>query len=167
MNHEADRSTPLVVDPMAEDPTHDAPGRGSEDAGEGQPAGAERRLYFRLPRSSLVTHKVMEFSPDPSAPEPSRIRDLSVSGVRFESETEYAPGNLLKLELDLPGWERERIDFFRSDPGEALKPLVVLAEVRWVKPVSDRYEVGAHFVNIDEWHGKALLKYLEKIRAGF
>jgi hypothetical protein len=149
---------------MAEETTHDASDRRREDAGEGQPASIERRRYFRLPRSSLVTHKVMEFSVDPSAPEAGRIRDLSVSGVRFESETKYVPGNLLKLELDLPGWEREKIDFFRSDPGEALKPLVVLAEVRWVKPVSDRYEVGAHFVNIDEWHGKALLKYLEKLR---
>jgi len=91
------------------------------------------------------------------------MRDLSLTGVRFESDTEYPGGTLLKLELDLPGWEREKIDFYRSDTSEALKPLVVLAEVRWARPEGDRFEIGALFVNIDEWHRKALEKYLEKL----
>ncbi|MGA1873827.1 MAG: DNA primase small subunit domain-containing protein, partial [Thermoplasmatota archaeon] len=52
--------------------------------------------------------------------------------------------------------EKEKIDFYRSDPSEAMKPLVVLAEVRWVRPAGEgTWEVGALFVNIDEWHRRA------------
>ncbi len=131
--------------------------------GDEEPAGGqERRRYFRLPRRSLVRHKRLEFSPEPSRAEAGRMRDLSLSGVRFDAEGTYAIGDLLRLELDLPGWEKERIDFYRDE--EAVKPLVVLAEVRWVKPVQDRFEVGALFVNVDRWHWKALDRYLSKLQ---
>lgn len=125
----------------------------------------KRRRYHRAPKKSLVSHKVLDFGAQDAGGETSRMRDLSPSGVRFHSQTDYPPGALLQLDLDLPGWEKEKIDFFKSDPDEALKPLVVLAEVRWVKPdpAGDGFEVGALFVNIDEWHRKALVAYLEKL----
>ena len=88
------------------------------------------------------------------------MRDLSLTGVRFESEGAYEPGTLLQLDLELPGWEKERIDFYREE--DVLKPLTVLAEVRWSKPAGERFEIGALFVNVDAWHLKALQRYLEK-----
>jgi hypothetical protein len=127
------------------------------------PQGPDRREYFRLPRSSRVTHAQLDFSPGSTPSTAGTMHDLSARGLRFESDREYPVGALLKLALDLPGWEKEKVDFFKSDPGEALQPLVVLAEVRWVKPAGDRFEIGALFINIDEWHHKALIKYLDKL----
>ena len=130
--------------------------------GEKGSDGAERRSAPRIPRKSRVVHRTMEFPEPPGRT--GRLRDLSPTGVRFESDREYPSREMLKLELTLPGWERERIDFFKGDPREDLKPLTALAEVRWVKPLgAGLFEVGAVFVNIDEWHGKALLQYLEKL----
>ena len=125
-------------------------------------SGRSRRKFHRIPRDSLLVHEVVEF---PSPPDPrgeGKVRDLSPTGVRFRCERQYAPGTLLKLDLDLPGWEKNSVEYYRSDPDEALKPLVVLAEVRWSKKAGDGYETGALFVNMDEWHRKALVSFLEK-----
>lgn len=142
-------------------------GEGAVSGDPGKPpetdGGAERRGFFRLPRRSLVVHKALAFTPDHPTPGSGRLRDLSLTGVRFGSERAYDPGTLLQLELDLPGWQKERIDFDGGDPEKALEPLVVLAEVRWTRPEGDDFEIGALFVNIDEWHRKALVKYLEKL----
>ena len=123
---------------------------------------SDRRGSHRVARKSLLVHRIMEF-PEPPGSE-GRLRDLSPTGVRFESAREYPTGELLKLELYLPGWEKEKIDFSRGDPREDLKPLVALAEVRWARRLPEgASEIGAAFVNIDEWHRKALARYVEKL----
>jgi hypothetical protein len=129
-----------------------------EDAAEDR----DRRRSPRVPRKSVVVHRTMQFPEPPGSS--GRLRDVSPTGVRFESERDYPAGELLKLELTLPGWEKEKIDFCKADPREDLKPLVALAEVRWVKPLGNGlFEIGATFVNIDEWHGKALQAYVDRI----
>ncbi|MCU0723886.1 MAG: PilZ domain-containing protein [Planctomycetes bacterium] len=130
--------------------------------GEPEPDGPDRRRGPRIPRKSQVVHRTLEFPEPPGRT--GRLRDVSPTGARFESDFAYPAGEALKLEMTLPGWEQEKIDFYTGDPREGLKPLVALAEVRWVKPLgAGLFEVGARFTNVDEWHRQALRRYLEKI----
>jgi hypothetical protein len=67
----------------------------------------------------------------------SVIRDLSMGGFRFKSESACPPKSLLH---------------FAINPKESLKPMVGVARIAWTRDQNGIYENGAQFIWVS-WKG--------------
>lgn len=123
----------------------------------------ERRKYIRIDTKKFVKHtKFKLFAKNPDKLTESLTKNLSAGGILFQSDTLYLPGDLVRIEIDVPGWERYKTGF--KKPGQLTKsePVTVLAKVIRVEIKSPmRYEIRAAFVGIDDDHQKALAGYLK------
>jgi hypothetical protein len=128
----------------------------------------ERRKYVRIPSQNILYFK--KFSARDLMVD-ERIerkieaitKNLSVGGVLFDSDIKYNLGTLLKIELNLPGWEKFKNEFYRYDKTSQTEPLIVLAHVvRLEVLIPDKcYEIGVCFSAIDTGHKWALMKYIK------
>ncbi|MEI8012917.1 MAG: PilZ domain-containing protein [Candidatus Omnitrophota bacterium] len=89
-------------------------------------------------------------------------KDLSEGGLLFESGEAFAIGTILKLQVDIPGWEKYKREFFKADQRLDRQPLIVLAKVVRIEDVGGGHsDVGVAFVALDSGHRLALRKYLK------
>jgi len=78
------------------------------------------------------------------------MRDISVEGLSFKSDTRYQPGTILTLNIPLV------VPSFR-----------VIAEVSWCQACNDNFEVGVRFLQVKEgFRIKTVeqLNYIEEYR---
>ena len=128
-------------------------------------AGSDRRKYFRLPEEDVLlcepfTAAALEGS---GFGRHGFTRSLSEGGILFDTDAPFEIGKLLKIELELPGWEKFERKFFRPDAPVDPKPLVVIGKVVRVEDLGNgRYEVGVAFAALDKGHKQALKQYIEK-----
>ena len=91
------------------------------------------------------------------------FKDISAGGLLFECKRKYDIGNLLKLEIVIPGWEKFKSEFYKPDESSRSKPLIALASVVRVEMVKPGlYDIGVSFAGIDEGHQSALLQYIQR-----
>ena len=127
----------------------------------------DRRKYVRIPAQYVLRQHVFSLSnignDDVSAYATAVTKNVSAGGMLFETESIYEIGTLLKVELDIPGWEKFKTEFYREDILSRSKPVIVIASVVRVEVIEPnaRYDIGACFVGIDEGHQLALAKCLE------
>ena len=106
----------------------------------------ERRQYVRIPDESEITYKVL------SEPKINMFftKDLSRGGIRFFIQDAVPQNSLLEIRLTL-----EKIPFsFRT-----------IVRTKWVRKVahSERYEIGAEFVNLPEDANEYLIRYIDSL----
>lgn len=91
------------------------------------------------------------------------LKNYSPGGVLFESKIPYRIGDLLKLDMAIPGWERFKNEFYKEDKLSRSEPIVVLALVVRVECIlpDQLYENGVCFVGIDEGDRWALIKQIK------
>lgn len=91
------------------------------------------------------------------------LKNYSGGGVLFESTIRYDIGDLLKLEIALPGWERFKNEFYKEDRLSRSDPVVVLASVVRVECMGppSLFDVGVCFVGIDEDDRWAVIKQID------
>lgn len=127
--------------------------------------GTERRKFIRIKEEDLLICEPFDPALFGGAVE-KRIRtytkNLSEGGILFEIDQSYAIGSLLKLDIDIPGWERYKAEFYKADKLSGREPFVVLGKVVRLEDIGKgRFDVGVAFTAVDKGHRLALRKYLQ------
>lgn len=126
-------------------------------------AGPEKRKFVRLCREYVVQYGEFRFSTQKISHYKGMTENISAGGVLIETEEEYSAGTLLKLKIRVPNWEEYKSEFLKFNQTSLSEPFVVLGKVVRVKKILPQgYEIGLHFVSIDEDHRQALERYLEE-----
>ncbi len=127
----------------------------------------EKRKYLRLDTEDILLWR--KFTSDELIKGKSDLdiitvtKNTSAGGVLFESDTKFELGELLKIEISMPGWEKFKAEFYKIDEPSHRSPLIVLAHVVRVEVISDgKFDVGVCFSAIDEGHEWALMKYIDR-----
>jgi hypothetical protein len=125
----------------------------------------ERRKYIRLQHQHILYHEKYDLRghKDQKIVE-GVLKNYSPGGVLFETKTPYRIGDLLKLEMAIPGWERFKTEFYKQDKLSRMDPVIVLASVIRVECIvpDQLYENGVCFVGIDEGDRWALIKQIKE-----
>jgi hypothetical protein len=126
----------------------------------------ERRRYVRLEQGHVLRHEKYRFLPSPKGKPLNEgvLRNYSGGGVLFESNVKYDIGDVLRLEITIPGWEMYKNEFYREDKIPRPEPVVILASVVRVEvfDAPGHYDVGAKFAGIDEGDRWALMKQIKR-----
>ncbi len=123
----------------------------------------ERRKYYRLPFQTVLRCEKFQFHKtfDNKQIE-AALKNVSAGGILFESDKPYALKDILQIELEIPGWEKFKNEFYKSDELTASKPLIVLGSVVRVEVIHQGvYDIGVCFAGIDHGHQEALLKFIK------
>lgn len=122
-----------------------------------------QRNFERIPRK--VNVRINLFNDQES--KATVTKNITERGVCICSDELYETGAVLKLQIDLEGWQVYlRTVLSRTDNGTDIHPLSATGEVIWSHEQSDGkgYEVGIQFTEIDEQTFKAFQQYLHIIR---
>lgn len=134
---------------------------------ENQYQGKDRRKFVRLTEEDLIVCEPFEAGSFEHSKTGDKFyaftKNLGEGGILFESDTFFEMGSLLKLEIDIPGWEKYKSEFNKSDGPCAQKPFVVLGKVVRIEDIGGgRFEIGAAFSAVDSGQKTALHKYVEQ-----
>jgi len=122
----------------------------------------EKRKFTRMRISRSVKHVKFHLGSTSPSLLNALSKDLSAGGVLFESEIKYDTGDIVRMEIDLPGWEKYKPEFYKLHLSKS-DPVITLVKVTRVKPLGGGiYEIGASFVGIDDGHQMALAKYIKQ-----
>ena len=128
----------------------------------------ERRQYVRIPRQHILrcaAFCMQDFYVRDKPLDVSGVmKDVSGNGLLFESARRFEVGTLLQMSLTLPGWDRFKSEFFKSEHRSDSRPLTVLARVVRLEAVDPQelYDIGVSFSAIDRGDQTALLRYIEQ-----
>lgn len=124
----------------------------------------ERRRYVRLERQHLLRYEKYAFqlTEGQEVFEEGMLKNYSLGGALFESRIKYQIGDILKLEITIPGWQRYKNEFYREDRTSRVEPIVVLTYVVRVEAMipNEIYDIGVQFVGIDEGDRWTLMKQI-------
>ena len=130
----------------------------------------ERRKFTRVAEEDLLICEPFDasaFGGDMKKRVHVFTKSLSEGGILFESTEIFPIGSLLKLQLDIPGWEKYKVGFYKGNTPSGSHFLVVLARVVRVEDLGGGiFDIGVAFVALDSGHKLALKKYLELESAG-
>ena len=123
----------------------------------------ERRKFIRIQAQYMLRHEkyTLRAVQDREAVK-GVIKNYSGDGALFESKVKYDIGDILKLEISIPGWEKFKTEFYKDNKTSASEPLVILASVVRVEVITldQLYDIGVYFVGIDKGHQGALIKQI-------
>ena len=105
----------------------------------------ERRRFVRVPEESPISYEVLNDARTGQA----FTKDISQGGIRFFVKEFIPKDSLLKIYLPLQ---------------KILFNFETVIKIVWITEAihSERYEVGAEFVNISEEDTERLVEYIEK-----
>jgi len=123
---------------------------------------AENRKFARVPAINLVKCEKFVLEHCLWAPKMSNVtRNISAEGVLFEADQPYQVGDVVRLELNLPGWSSHVKELgFTSEMPEGDAQKIVGTVVRVELRGDGRYDVGVCFAEMaknDRW---ALMSYI-------
>ncbi len=122
----------------------------------------EKRKYVRLKANHLTRHikfqiPGMDIYPTNNA----ESKDISAGGILFTSSHAYLVGDVVRMELHIPGWEKYAAQSSEEGRQESKLPVLVLAKVVRVEALgSGKFDIGVAFVGIDDGQQHALSKYI-------
>lgn len=122
----------------------------------------ENRQYVRLNADFLIQHTLYRGTNDCDLVR-GALKNYSSGGLLFESEVQYKIGELIKLEMTVPGWEYYKNQFYNKDRLSQTEPIMILAlvmRVECLKP-DQLYDIGVWFIGVDEGDRWALSKQIE------
>jgi hypothetical protein len=121
----------------------------------------ERRKFIRIPSEALVTCKKYGDAAG-ALPRESALKNLSAEGILFQAKQQYKIGDVLKMELHLPGWQKFNPGFYKVEEFSYQKPLIALGTVVRIEFISEElYEIGVYLNGVDEGHRWALQEYIK------
>ncbi|MDD3089949.1 MAG: PilZ domain-containing protein [Candidatus Omnitrophica bacterium] len=87
--------------------------------------GNERRKYTRIDSGYLVSCEKYTIPRSAGAGSSrGKTRNLSGGGILLEVEGEYKVGDVLRLEIAIPGWEKFKAEFYKPGQAASSKPFV-------------------------------------------
>ena len=129
------------------------------------PEFVEQRKFVRIRISNSVKHVKFNLGGNVVDTPVSLTKDLSAGGVLFESTRIYEIGDIIRLEIDVPGWEKFKPEFYKPHLSKSEPVIVLVKVVRVVFKDIDVYDIAASFVGIDDGHQMALAKYIKSVVA--
>lgn len=127
---------------------------------------SDKRTTGRVTHHGELLHREFMLAFDRPGFQRDQLRDLSDSGVAFQSARKYEPGGLIEARLEIIGWTQHASGFYTGDPEMAAQPLVAILKVVSLHALpGGGWKVGCAFESIDEGHRQALRRYLAS-RAG-
>jgi hypothetical protein len=123
---------------------------------------SERRKYQRLPARLELTCVPFRLGGFSFGISKSMTKNIGAGGILLESRKKYSLSELLKLEINIPGWEKFKPEFYRPDVSTGSKPLVAIGKVVWISEgkLSEVFDMGIQFMGIDEGHQWGLMKFI-------
>ena len=123
---------------------------------------ADNRKYARVTARNLVKCEKFLLKECDWAPKTTNVtKNISAEGLLFETDQAYQLGDVVRLELNLPGWTKhvQELGFGSELPKADLQQLVGTV-VRVELLSGSRYDVGVCFAEMaknDRW---ALMSYI-------
>jgi len=125
-------------------------------------SASDRRKFIRVKNINTLKHVKFHLGGSVNDALQSLSKDLSAGGILFETSVLYAIGDILRLEINVPGWEKFKPEFYKPGLTKS-EPLIVLVKVMRVERVGiGQYDIGCMFVGIDDGHQMALAKYIKQ-----
>jgi len=122
---------------------------------------SEKRKFSRIDQDVMVScEKYSIPRSGEAACEGATTRNISPGGVLFISPVSYEVGDVLRLELKIPGWENYKAEFYKPDRLSESQPFIVICNVVRSSPQGKDFEIGVEFTGLDDGHQLALRKYL-------
>ena len=124
----------------------------------------ENRKYIRLETNTIFRHEKYSIKTSDETPlDQSMMKNVSAQGALFRTQVKFALGDLIKMEIELTGWDKFKAEFLKNDETSWTKPIAVLGKVVRVEIIdSDNYDIGVCFVAHDENAKWAMVKYIER-----
>lgn len=122
----------------------------------------DRRRFPRIPKEVSVELAKLEYPLTSRGAQAGRSRDIAEEGVCCRVPGPFQPGTLVRLAVDLKGWQRHRRGVLSIvDEGAARAPLNAIAEVVWCQEITDGgFDIGLRFTDIYEGDRDALSRYI-------
>ena len=122
----------------------------------------DNRKFARVPSHNLVKCEKFVLEQCSWTPKAANVtKNISAEGVLFETEQSYQAGDVVRLELSLPGWTRHVQELgFVSELPQSDVQILVGTVVRMELLSGSRYDVGVCFAEMaknDRW---ALMSYI-------
>lgn len=126
----------------------------------------ERRLAERALSDCVIKINELSYGENPGEKVTSKAMNMSSNGLLVESDGKFSNESILKLEINLPRWEKYKTGFMKFDQISISKPLVALGKVfrEWETEDGKRL-FGIKFLNIDKDHQLALDRCIEDMLA--
>ena len=127
----------------------------------------EKRQYPRISKKVPVHVQKLVYPFPDSQGASGTGRDISLGGIRFDSEIPIDPGTVVNLKIEIAGWNELKRPYSMMRDISSETPLSVIGEVVWCRrdPGSEEFEVGVAFNNIYEDDYRALVKYMKGFTA--
>ena len=89
----------------------------------------EHRKYIRIKKSVAIKHIKFHWLVNENDALRSLAKDISAGGILFESAEFYDVGDIIRLEIDLPGWEDFKSEYYKPHLSKS-QPVIALVRVR-------------------------------------
>jgi len=122
----------------------------------------EKRKYVRIPNKYTIHVEKYAIPRSKTDTAEAHSKNLSAGGILFETTQIYNLGDTVRLEIDIPNWNRYNYEFYKPDKLLDQNSLVIIGQVIRVEDMGEaRYEVGVSFHGMDEGHRLALQNYIK------
>jgi len=123
----------------------------------------ERRKFIRVKSRNVIKCKKYELSSLNKDIKSTMSKNISAGGILIESNKKYTIGDVLTLELNLPGWRKFKSKFYEVIDRYDILPLKVVGVVVRVEIITDNlYDIGICYTVIKEQDRKVLDKYIHR-----
>ena len=129
--------------------------------------GLDRRRYVRIPEKDLLSQEpiaVKSFDLDGVHKKFARTKDLGEGGILFQSDVSFPVGTYVKLQFDVPDWEKHKLAFYKEEDIEKGPFTVIGKVVRDERIRPDCFDIGIEFIAVDMGHRLSLRHYIKKIK---
>jgi len=126
----------------------------------------ERRKYVRLAAQHIIKCEPYTIPAENGHTKEELLsKNISAGGILFEAHRHYAIGDIIRIEITIPGWDKYKPEFYKTQALSYSQPLVTLGSVVRVELVTENiYDIGVCLIGIDEKHQMALEKYIAEQR---
>lgn len=131
---------------------------------------ADKRKYKRIEKQYILKCEQFTFTEllngDANIPNEAITKNFSAGGLLFQSTQKFNIGDLLKIEVDLKGWDKFKHEFYKVNKTSNSSPLTVLANVVRVEMLDNEnknYDIGVCISAIDDGHKIALKEYVDHL----
>ena len=120
----------------------------------------ERRQYLRININNFVWSAKYAV---PGGKTKGKSKNISAGGILIESMEEYQIGDMLKMDIELPGWHKFNPAFDIFGEKHSTPLLHLTAKVARVdKTTKGLFNIGIRFTGIKDSDKKALETYCKK-----